>query len=1034
MNHFLRTFCKQHNISLKLVELDILRNARTNFALESVRTFYISKIERGEFDLVLSSPPCSTFSRAPWANLWGPRPIRSFLFPRGLTTLKWSQRMLAKLGNTLADFSFAALKAQLKQSPGFFVKEQPEDLGAVRSGPYQGQRPASMWQFAQHADLLSSGSVESIALFQSDFGAQYPKPTRLLLNLTQLAESSFYEGTPTFDKGGGYTGPLPKCTTATTTLKRKSASSPFATSGTAAWPPKLCEWISKSAILSFIGWHSTAVQMEINNPGNTAPEPSMPSDHTLPIEASKPEHLPQQHEPIMELGRVSNLGGFGPPRSCKSPGKLSLFHDGATLASPGRWDKDQRNLPAKPPWTVIRHSLDVCMEEDLKQQGGLSKRCFQLAKIKSAPCSDKCINDLASLLADWLINHGSLKTRENLLSIAVGQPFRLSLIKEILKAANDPDYLFLDEMETTGVTVGVLEPMPRTPAAFEEQTTWRLEDDPFAIPLQESANYSSVAEHAEWVRQHLEEEVREGLMEKIAVKDLENRYGKNVAIASLAVIYDPISEKRRLVHDATHKVRVNHRIRCRDKLRMPGPREKFYLLDKYRQSGEVPFSIIADVSKAHRRVRHKSEEHGLLACKISEGDEFAYVNKVGTFGVSSAAYWWTRLFATCLRAAHYLMDQAESGEVLTYADDVELLGANKMERRGITKFLIILTALGTPFKWEKLRGGLETDWIGFHTNYALKQLGLSVKRSEWITSWCNKIVSSLRILPAEMVAGLGRLGYAANALYWEKPFLGPIYAWTSAIARRNGMARVPWAVALLLSWIARRLSEGGRLQPPPSLLGQPQELFRTDAKAEGGKAYVGGWETFRGLQTNKARWFAVEVSKQWAPWVWCKQGDPGRVIASLELLATLMAIILFKSHWQPDSSGMVYGTGITDNKGNSFAVQKMLSTKFPLTVLLIELSEQLRSCSIEMHLEWLRRDDNQEADDLTNQKFSKFSPENRIQVDPSKIDWLVLPELMSSGQDLYARIVDMKQRKDNSSLNKLGHGKRRSRGNHLTPW
>jgi hypothetical protein len=158
-------------ISLHLVELDILRNAKVNFALDKVRDFWLTKIKAKEFHLVISSPPCSTFSRDPWANLWGPRPIRSHVFPRGFTWLKWSQKRLAALGNTLADFSFEALIQQV-QLGGLVIKEQPEDLGAVKSGPWAGKRPASMWQFEERSKLLGHTGFKSIAIFQSDFGAQ----------------------------------------------------------------------------------------------------------------------------------------------------------------------------------------------------------------------------------------------------------------------------------------------------------------------------------------------------------------------------------------------------------------------------------------------------------------------------------------------------------------------------------------------------------------------------------------------------------------------------------------------------------------------------------------------------------------------------------------------------------------------------------------------------------------------------------------------------------------------------------------------
>ena len=36
----------------------------------------------------------------------------------------------------------------------FLAMEQPEDLGALPTGPHEGLRPASMWQWPQLADLL----------------------------------------------------------------------------------------------------------------------------------------------------------------------------------------------------------------------------------------------------------------------------------------------------------------------------------------------------------------------------------------------------------------------------------------------------------------------------------------------------------------------------------------------------------------------------------------------------------------------------------------------------------------------------------------------------------------------------------------------------------------------------------------------------------------------------------------------------------------------------------------------------------------
>ena len=94
--------------------------------------------------------------------------------------------------------------------------------------------------------------------------------------------------------------------------------------------------------------------------------------------------------------------------------------------------------------------------------------------------------------------------------------------------------------------------------------------------------------------------------------------------------------KKRMIHDASHGVRVNHRIRCRDKIRAPGAREKKTILRELRDREEVAFSVVGDISKARRRFKHAADEHGFLACQLEGGEsakdtdnDIIYVNKVG---------------------------------------------------------------------------------------------------------------------------------------------------------------------------------------------------------------------------------------------------------------------------------------------------------------------------------------------------------------------------------------------------------------------
>ena len=92
-------------LDLRTECVDIQRSAKQDLSLPKVRGSYLDRIRAKEFDAILLSPPCASFSRATWANFRGPRPVRSYELPRGLEKLTPVERDRAILGNIFADFS-----------------------------------------------------------------------------------------------------------------------------------------------------------------------------------------------------------------------------------------------------------------------------------------------------------------------------------------------------------------------------------------------------------------------------------------------------------------------------------------------------------------------------------------------------------------------------------------------------------------------------------------------------------------------------------------------------------------------------------------------------------------------------------------------------------------------------------------------------------------------------------------------------------------------------------------------------------------
>jgi hypothetical protein len=166
---------------------------------------------------------------------------------------------------------------------------------------------------------------------------------------------------------------------------------------------------------------------------------------------------------------------------------------------------------------------------------------------------------------------------------------------------------------------------------------------------------------------------------------------------------------------------------------------------------------------------------------------------------------------------------------------------------------------------------------------------------------------------------------------------------------------------------------------------------------------LGGWECLGNTLPAHARWFSVDLNKVNAPWAFSR-GEPFRTIASLELFATLLCVVTFGDAWPVGASGEVLLQGITDNLGNTFAVSKLMTSKFPLVVILAEVAAQLRLRRMVLNLGWTPRDQNEEADALTNGDFAAFDKNRRVEVDVSKVKWLILPRMLEVSQHIYDRV------------------------------
>ena len=198
---------------------------------------------------------------------------------------------------------------------------------------------------------------------------------------------------------------------------------------------------------------------------------------------------------------------------------------------------------------------------------------------------------------------------------------------------------------------------------------------------------------------------------------------------------------------------------------------------------------------------------------------------------------------------------------------------------------------------------------------------------------------------------------------------------------------------------------------------------------------VGGWSLAEGDDTCKAQCFSVELDKSNAPWAFAR-GEPLRAIASLELDSTLLSVVAFAPERDPSRSSTLRLTlsGTTDNQGNAFAVTRLTASKYPFCVILMELAVQLERRGLELRLCWAPRDQNMEADALTKDNFHDFDPAKRVNIDLRSMRFVVLDELLTTGEDLYKQITEHKNTPRRHFIDHNGFPPRKKRLKDQEPW
>ena len=129
---------------------------------------------------------------------------------------------------------------------------------------------------------------------------------------------------------------------------------------------------------------------------------------------------------------------------------------------------------------------------------------------------------------------------------------------------------------------------------------------------------------------------------------------------------------------------------------------------------------------------------------------------------------------------------------------------------------------------------------------------------------------------------------------WIKPFLAPLFAWTSVLARGT-VTRVPTLVFISLRFLRRQIQHHGHWVNVLAPWQSPSEAFRTDAKCEDGRIVLAGWSLEAGVEDLKrSSWFCLEVYLTDLPMFFKEDGSPQWCSTAAETHGIVRSCVRFR--------------------------------------------------------------------------------------------------------------------------------------------
>ena len=180
--------------------------------------------------------------------------------------------------------------------------------------------------------------------------------------------------------------------------------------------------------------------------------------------------------------------------------------------------------------------------------------------------------------------------------------------------------------------------------------------------------------------------------------------------------------------------------------------------------------LVLDVSKAHRRVRIRPQDQGLLCFRHRD---VLYQSVTLNFGARASGFYWNRVAGLLVRLAHRLWRIRHSA--LIYVDDLLAVLLRSSAPLLSALLVVLLCVLRVPMSWHKAALSARVTWIGWSFDFATFTVQLGPPKMQRLLDLLRQLSASPRCSVTMLEKLTGKLLWLSNMFPAYRPSLAPLY-------------------------------------------------------------------------------------------------------------------------------------------------------------------------------------------------------------------------------------------------------------------